>query len=200
MIHGVVFHVGPCPERSMQAHDPHCELNRPMNLSTATTDEKENGYFKIPAPAELRHAKIKVGRKMMSVDVQDSSIDGYTVLVSRKQAKRLKAHREYRMEYNDAEVDVLVVTVANARDGGVQIELRRVREIVENAEKVPRSWLIRFGGSRFQDPSLAAALYGGLVLFLFALLALPGVGDHLGTADRIQEAFLWILQSVNGIL
>ena len=34
-------------------------------------------------------------------------------------------------------------------------------------------------------------------LTLFCLLALPGWGDHLGTADRIQDAFRWVIDGLD---
>ena len=84
----------------------------------------------------------------------------------------------------------------NTPDGDLQLGLRRLRDVTPPADE-PHSLLVRFGGSRFRDPNVSAAVYGGFVLALFLDGALPGWGDHMGTSDRIHDAFHWVVDGLD---
>jgi hypothetical protein len=47
---------------------------------------------------------------------------------------------------------------------------------------------------------VSAVIFGGFVLFLFCLMALPGIGDRLGTSDRIQDSIQWLIGKADRVV
>lgn len=172
---------------------------RDMNSSENRTNASPNAYFRCPVSGDLAEAQIRSGRKAFRVGVQETSIDGYTVLVGSKEAKKLKVGRPWVLEHQGAYTEVHPQWFFNSPDGQIQIGLRRMRDVTP-PPRVRRSLLVRWGGCRYADPSVSSAMYGGFVLLLFALLALPGLGDRLGTSERIQTGLKWIVTGVDSTL
>lgn len=163
------------------------------------SEASPNEYFRCPVPGDLADARIRSGRQTFQVGVQETAIDGYTVLVGPRQARKLKVGRPWVLEYQDSYTEVHPQWFFNSPDGHVQIGLRRLRDVTP-PPRLRQSLLVRWGGSRYADPSVSSATYGGFVLLLFALLALPGLGDRLGTSDRIQDGLKWIVHEVDSSL
>ena len=112
---------------------------------------------------------------------------------------RLKPGHPWILEYDGTFTEVHPQWIFNAPDGRVQIGLRRLRDVT----KPPRfrtSVLFQWGGKRYRHPNLSATAYGGFVLFLFVLMAMPGLGDRLGTAPRIQDTMRWLLRGIDQLL
>ena len=173
-----------------------------MNLppqNAGQSDQSDSGdatFFRCAVQAEQSKAIIRVGRRRIAATVQETSIDGFTVLVSPKNASKLKVGRPWMMEHEDASIEVHPQWFFNSPDGHVQMGLRRLRDLTPPAP-IRKSLLARLGGRRYEDPSYAAAAFGGFVLFLFSLMALPGLGDRLGTASRIQDTVRWIINGID---
>ena len=165
-------------------------------MSADKSDPQEAGFFNCPVQADQSKAVIRVGRRKAIATVQETSIDGFTVLVPPQYGGVLKVGRPWLLDYQGAQIEVHPQWFFNSPDGRVQMGLRRMRDLTP-PKPIRRSLLLRYGGRRYEDPSYSAAVYGGFVLMLFALLALPGLGDNLGTADRIQSAFRWLLNELN---
>jgi hypothetical protein len=144
-------------------------------------------------------ATIRVGHRKARAKVQETSIDGFTVLVPPKDAGKLKVGRPWVLEYDDTRHEVHAQWFFNSPDGHVQMGLRRLRDLTK-PPAIRNSWLARIGGRRYEDPTHSAVLFGAFVLFLFALMACPGLGDRLGTADRIQDTFRVIVHEANDTL
>jgi hypothetical protein len=100
------------------------------------------------------------------------------------------------LEYQGARIEVHPQWFFNAPDGHVQMGLRRLRDLTP-PQPIRKSLLARFGGKRYEDPSHAAAAFGGFVLVLFSLMALPGLGDSLGTSSRIQSTVRWLIKGID---
>jgi hypothetical protein len=167
-----------------------------MNLPFSTTDEQDSDYFRCPIVTERNDATIRIGRRQAKARVQETSIDGFTITVPKKYASKLKVGKTWVLDHEGAKTEVHPLWFFNMPDGDVQMGLRRLKDITP-PENDNNSLLIRFGGARFQDPNFSAALYGGILLSLICLLALPGWGDHMGTSDRIHDAFHWLLDGLD---
>jgi hypothetical protein len=161
-----------------------------------SNSQSPNEYFRCPVQSELADARIRCGRRLLRATVQETSIDGYTVLVAPKESRKLKVGKPWVLEFQESFTEVHPQWFFNSADGNVQIGLRRLRDVTP-PPRVRQSLLVRWGGSRYADPSVSSAMYGGFVLLLFSLLALPGLGDQLGTSSRIQAALKWFVFEVD---
>ena len=167
-----------------------------MNQRAETADQPEASFFRCPVQAEQSTATIRVGRRKTRATVQETSIDGFTVLVEPKYASKLKVGRPWVLEYEGARIEVHPQWFFNSPDGHVQMGLRRLRDLTP-PEPIRTSLLARYGGKRYEDPSYSAAVFGGFVLALFSLTALPGLGESLGTSARIQSTVRWLIQGID---
>ena len=175
----------------------------PESAERQTDDQEERSFFRCPVQAEQSQAVIRVGHRKISATVQETSIDGFTVLVPPKNAPKLKVGRPWVLEYEGARIEVHPQWFFNSPDGHVQMGLRRLRDLTP-PQPIRKSLLSRYAGKRYDDPSYSAAIFGGFVLLLFSLMAMPGLGDSLGTSDRIQSTVRWLIkgvdQSINQLL
>jgi hypothetical protein len=134
-------------------------------------------------------ATLQVGRRMLKVQVRETSGTGFTIGVDPKLAKRIKTGRRYDLRYDDRRIQVY----ARAYVESVHGEFRLLADTVREYEPKER-WAFRLPftkGRRIVTHDLgisSGAVYGGFVLVLFCALALPGIGDRLGTAKRIESA------------
>lgn len=167
-----------------------------MSVPQESTDHQDPNFFRCPVQAEQSEALVRDGRRRTRVLVQETSIDGFTILVSPKDSSRLRVGRNWVLEHQGARIEVHPQWMFNSPDGHVQMGLRRLRDLTP-PDPIKTSLLTRFGGRRYEDPSYAAAAFGGFVLFLFSLMALPGLGDKLGTSVRIQRAVQWLVNGFN---
>lgn len=157
--------------------------------------EEEEVYFRCPIPTDQARAVLVVGRRSVPILVQEASIDAFTVLVAPRHSSKLKVGRPWTLEYDGTRTEIHPQWIFNSPDGQVQLGLRRLRDLTTQPT-VRRSILTRVGGKRYEDPNFSAAAYGGFVLFLFSLMALPGLGDRLGTAPRIEATVKWMLSGI----
>lgn len=153
-------------------------------------------FFRIPVQEDQSKAIIRVSRRKAVAYVQETSIDGYTVTIARKYGDNLRLGRPWILDHEGARVEVHPQWFFNSPDGTLQIGLRRMQDVTP-PENVKKSLFSRYRSRVQNDPSISAAIYGGLVLSLITLMALPGVGDALGTAPHIQDAMRWLLNGIN---
>ncbi len=166
-----------------------------MTQSTATIEkEPEAKFFRCSIPEEFGQAVIEIGGRKLKATVQETSIDGYTVLVAPQYAVKLKVGPTWIVRFDDARVEVYPQWFFNAPDGYVQLGLRRLRDLTE-PPKVKTSFL-NLGGSR-DSSSSSIVVYGGFLLVLFCTLALPGIGEDIGTSDYISAGFDWLVSGIN---
>lgn len=167
-----------------------------MNAPATAVDQKDANFHRFRVASANSRALIRDGRRKAQVTVQETSIDGFTVLMSPKASSKLKVGRHWLLEHEGARIEVHPQWFFNSPDGQVQIGLRRLRDLTPPAP-IRVSILTRIGGRRCEDPSVSAVAFGGFVLFLFCLMSLPGLGDRLGTADRIQDGINWLMKEAN---
>ena len=103
-----------------------------------------------------------------------------------------------RLNFDGTVVEVVVQRKSKPEDGYVRMGLIQVRDLTK-PEKVKASWWPTKRPISGTD-NTASVVFGGFVLVLFCGMALPGLGDRLGTSDRIQNAFRWCLTSASSQL
>ena len=157
--------------------------------------EKRDEYYRCQVPEELSKATITTGRRKTCAQVQESSIDGFTVLVRDKDAKHLPMGAPWVLDFDGSRLEVIGQWFFNAPGGFVQIGLRRLRDLTpEPVYRAP--FFSRFSSSKMANSATSAAGFGGFVIALFLALALPGLGEQLGTSDRIQGTVTWIYKEI----
>lgn len=160
--------------------------------------EKKVDYFRCQIPEEASKATIRVGRRKTCAQVQESSIDGFTVLVRDKDAKNLRIGEPWVLEFDGSRLEVTGQWFFNAPGGFIQIGLRRMRDLTpEPVFHTP--FLSRFSSRKMSASATSAAGFGGFVIVLFLALSLPGLGEQLGTSGRIQGAVHWIYSEFTGM-
>ena len=134
-------------------------------------------------------ASLLVGRKILKVQVREKSGNGFTIGINPKMAKKIKSGSRYQLRYDDRRIDIIAETFVETVQGEARLQVGTIRE-----HEPKERWAFRFPfmrGSRVlnQESGLnSSAAYGGFVLVLFCVMSLPGVGEQLGTAPRIESA------------
>lgn len=166
-------------------------------MSTASSSRaRRDEYFHCPISPEQNSARLKIGRRSIPASLQEASIDGFTVLVDSSDATRLVLGKPWILFHDNTKLEVHAQWFFHADDGNVQIGLRRLRDLT----KPPAigGWLPSLGGTPQQDGSSGSTLFVVTVLIALGSLAMPGIGDALGTSGKIQQGMTAIFQSVRG--
>ncbi|TWT83323.1 hypothetical protein CA13_47880 [Planctomycetes bacterium CA13] len=166
------------------------------NRSDAVDNSMPQSFFRCPVPESIRNAKIRIGRRKVAVEVQETSIDGFTVCISSKKAPSIKIGETWQLDYDGTRTEVYPQWFFSSPDGHVQLGLRRLRDLTKPSP-IKSSWFGRSRHRHIHDNNSAVIMFGGLLLAFVAVLASPGIGDKLGTSQRIQAGFKWIIQGVN---
>jgi len=156
------------------------------NPSPAPSVDDEREYFRCPIPVERSVAVIKIGRRPIKTHVHEASIDGFTVLVDSADANRLMLGKPWVLLHDNAKLEVHAQWFFHADDGNVQIGLRRLRDLTK--PPVIGGWLPTLNGLSRDDGSSGSLLFVAASLTVIASLAMPGLGDALGTSSKIQQA------------
>ncbi|MCO8120468.1 hypothetical protein NHH03_01870 [Stieleria sp. TO1_6] len=161
----------------------------------------EYSYNTIPTPVENQaatyrckvignsEAQMHVGRRWWKVQVRETSGNGFTLGLPRSLAKKISSGYRYELRYDDRRIQLLTEDFIDSENGEARLHVVILREY-EPKER----WAFRLPfcrGSRVisQDSAMnSSAAYGGFVLVLFCVMSLPGIGDQLGTAPRIENA------------
>ena len=134
-------------------------------------------------------ATLYVGRRALKAQVRETSGAGFTIGLPTKLAKKIRPGDRYELHFDERRIQVIVETQLETAEGEVRFQLGIIREY-EPKERWSL-WLPFLKSKRIISYGSAinsSAAYGGFVLVLFCVMALPGVGDHLGTAPRIEKA------------
>ncbi|MEM6473138.1 MAG: hypothetical protein AAF802_26490 [Planctomycetota bacterium] len=138
---------------------------------------------------ENTDAKLHIGSSHYNVHVRETSGSGFTLGLSPKIAKKVKLGRTYDLQYDGRKIQVTADSYGTSTGGEERLSAKTVREY-EPKER----WAFRLPFTRgakviSHDSGInSGAVYGGFVLVLFCVMSLPGIGDHLGTAPRIETA------------
>lgn len=146
-------------------------------------------------------ATLTVGRKLMKVHVREKSGNGFTLGITPKQAKKINAGSQYTLQYDDRRMDVIAESYAETVQGEARLQVGTIREF-----EPKESWAFRFPfmkGTRILSYDCgidSAAAYGGFVLVLFCVMSLPGIGEQLGTASRIEWALTLVGNNIAAVV
>ncbi|WP_404309764.1 hypothetical protein [Neorhodopirellula lusitana] len=151
---------------------------------THSTNSDE--YFRCALPVENGSAQIRIGRRSLEAQVQEASIDGFTVLVQPSNAAKLSLGRPWILVHDESTLEVHAQWFFHAEDGNVQIGLRRLRDLTR--PPMIGGWMPSFvSRHRGVEASGGSLMFVSAVLLAVLSLALPGIGDVLGTSGRIQQ-------------
>lgn len=173
--------------------------SRQTLLTMVVRTMPEYTYKTLPNEAQEKTYRCKVvgdcpatlydGHKAFRGYVREKSGNGFTIGIDPKYAKKVKSGKSYELRYEDRRVQVMAETFAETVQGEARLQLGTIREF-EPRER----WAFRLPftkGTRVikHDSFITSgAAYGGFVLVLFCVMSLPGIGEQLGTAPRIESA------------
>lgn len=134
---------------------------------------------------EQSAASLRLGWKNYPTRVIDTSRDAFTLQVDAQVFRKVKEGTRGVLEYHGEVWEVECAAVFRLMDDQYHISMLRRKDLTH--VQVPKSslWSIVPRPTNETDPVLPMAL---LVSFLFACVALPGMGDSLGTAPKIRKA------------
>ncbi|SRR6056297_1279773 len=169
--------------------------------STAdANNESCSEFFRCPVQADRAGAMIRIGRRRQAVTVQETSIDGFTVLVPPSGAKHLKVGKPWVLDYDATRFEVHAQWFFHAPDGHVQVGLRRLRDLTK-IDPIKTGWWAGGHDSRGTDSAHTSTLaFAGFVIFLVTAMSMPGLGDRLGTAEPMSDVVKNLFNSIGGAI
>lgn len=159
--------------------------------------ESDAKFFRCPVQPEQSLGRLRVGYRRLTATVQDASIEGFTLLIRARDVKRLSLGKTWVLDHDGARFRVHPQWFFNAPDGQIQVGLRRLGDLTA-PPPVGRWWPLGKNALATEEASLSTVAFYGFLLVILLALALPGLGDQLGTASLISDAFQSILRTVGG--
>lgn len=162
----------------------------------STPNAKKDNSFRCNVVGK-NAAMLRVGRTARKVSVREASGSGFTIGLDAKTAKRIKCGKRYELRYDERRLLVLAEAFVETIDGEARLRIGTVHEY-EPRER----WAFRLpftSGRKIMSHDSAVnngAAYGGFVLVLFCVMALPGIGEQLGTAPKIHEALALMQKNI----
>jgi hypothetical protein len=167
-----------------------------MNDST-----QRDPFYRCPVQAECGQATLRIGARRIPITIEEKSIDGFTVTVAATDRSTLRFGKRWVLCADHDVVEVHPEWMFHAPNQAVQLGLRRLQDLT--AEPKRRMAWPTWGsgrGIRKNDHTGQEIAFAGLLFLILALLSLPGLGDALGTAPRIQAAAAEVGQLVGRTL
>lgn len=140
------------------------------------------------------------GRKKLNITVREKSGSGFTLGLDAKTVKRVKCGKIYELRYDERRLLVQAEMFVDSVEGESRLRVATQKEF-EPKER----WAFRLPFTRGSKIALhesalnSTAAYGGFVLVLFCVMALPGLGDTLGTAPRINSAIQLMVRNISEV-
>ncbi len=179
---------------------PTREETGPMSPPNATEQTESSGtFYRCPVQADQSRATIKIGRRKIQAIIHEASIEGFTVLVEPRYSKRLSVGIPWILVYNGAKLEIQAQWFFHAPDGHIQIGLRRLRDLTE-PKRVRSCWPVFGSRQRVEESGQSTIAFAGFVLVLVVTMAMPGIGEKLGTAGHINDTFRWVVNGVSNHL
>jgi hypothetical protein len=160
-------------------------------------DCEPRSYYRCPIESDQSAAKLKLGWGTVRASVLEKSINGYSLLVKLRYGKKMRLGKRLTMQFDGTTVEVQVQRVSPAEQKGYSnIGLSLTKDLTK-PESVKSSWWPSLRPSQKGGEGTAQIAFAGFVLVLFCAMAMPGLGDKLGTSDRIQDAFKWVIKTAD---
>ena len=143
--------------------------------------------YRCPVDADRATAILQVGRRRIQVKILDTSIEGFTIVIKPHDVRRLRYDVTWLLTTCNEKCVVHPEWMYNADATNGQLGLRRMQDVTR--AKVQRKQKRSFGNghSRGGESDLSSLALGGMIMLIIAIISLPGIGDDLGTAPRIQS-------------
>ena len=143
-------------------------------------------------PAASGSARLRVGKKFHECCVVDLSRDDFRVSVKRSLSRSLKRATRIELWYNDERWLVKRLSDGSI-NGEAVVQLGRMEELTRI--KPPAPW-VGLWSSRLSQRTDPRFLFALMLAFLVACVALPGIGDGLGTAPKVKAGVHTVLDTV----
>lgn len=148
------------------------------------TTEITRSAFRCSVAPEQSAGNMRLGWRRHDVRVIDTSREAFTLQVPAATFSRIKEGSRAVLEFNGETWDVECTAVFRMVDDRYHASMARVKD--RTAVRGPKTsfWSMLPLVHGTTDPVLPLAL---LISFLLACVALPGMGDTLGTAPKIRK-------------
>ncbi|QDS87159.1 hypothetical protein EC9_13360 [Rosistilla ulvae] len=146
----------------------------------------QDAFFRCPVTGKCAVGSLKVGRKRIPVTVIATSIDGFTLCVGKRYAKRIRENCSWTLVLLNERSRVTPQWMFNDADGDTKLSVRRLQDLTPQ-EGVRRSWFVWNHRSQDSGASTSGIALGGMLLLITAIVCLPGIGDDLGSAPWIRS-------------
>ncbi len=162
---------------------------------------KHDRFYRCPVQRGCGQASLRVGTRQIPVTFEEQSIDGFTITVEASKRGRLRFAKMWVLCSEHDVVEVHPEWMFHAPNQSVQLGLRRLKDL-STESKASRRWQFWRSGwnARKNDHHGHEIAFAGILFLLLAILSLPGLGDALGTAPRIQAAAAEVGQLVGRTL
>lgn len=152
-------------------------------------EDRSLPYRCLIGPEQCR-AVLKLGGCSVECQVIDLSREDFQVRVPKAKLKKIQRAKNVEIIYRDERWTVR--PQSGTPNGSDTIYLQRIEELTKT--KLPSAWASLFSSNMNSqtDPRFLMAL---MLAFILACLALPGLGDHLGTAPRLKNGIHSVIGS-----
>jgi hypothetical protein len=169
----------------------------------STGKAKRRGFFRCPVQQDQASAELWIGRRRLAATLQETSIDGFTLVVEASMAVHLQVGRPWILQTSAERSEVHVEWLFHAPGGAVQLGVRRLRDLTPlpsfNSWR-PRLLIQGSTNRRVGHSATPELLFFALLACLFGALSLPGIGDQLGTAPRIRRVVQALLSEADRVV
>lgn len=160
-----------------------------------STPEIARSAFRCTVVPEQSAGHMRLGRRRHEVRVIDTSRDAFTLEVSAATFSRVKEGSRAVLQYNGETWDVECTAVFRMICDRYHVSMARVNDRTSVRRPKASFWSLLPLVNGGTDPVLPLAL---LISFLLACVALPGMGDSLGTAPKIRKAVQEVWRRTTG--
>jgi hypothetical protein len=150
-----------------------------------TTSETLRHAFRCTVVPENSAACLTIGWRQHKVRVIDTSREAFTLEVNPNTFAKVTEGSRAVLDYNDESWEVQCIALFQMLNGQLNVSMARIRECSKIRGPRATFWSLLPMANATRDPVLPLAL---LLSLLFACVALPGMGDSIGTAPKIRKA------------
>lgn len=158
-----------------------------------TVRQDSSKPYRCQLPPEDCTCRLRVGRKDVVGELIDLSREDFRVRIAKKHAAAMRRAKRVELRYH-GERWLVKVDKDESNEAENVFMLQRIDELTPVHLPSPWATLKTLNMSRETDPRFVLAL---MVAFIAACIALPGIGDQLGTAPRIKNGLQSVIRSFN---
>lgn len=147
--------------------------------------QKRRSAFRCAVAPEYSKGILSVGISKYAINVLDTSRDGYTIRCPARVGSKLKPGKTARLAFRGETWEVDRNSLYNESKDYIHLGCTRVRELTRI--KPPKTSMFAALAPRISLSSDPGFLMFLLIAFMVAVVSLPGLGNKLGTAPRIQK-------------